>query len=464
MLIASYYFYFCWEPLYTIILAISTLIDHYCALGIGKSQQIKNRRNYFFLSLFSNIGSLFLFKYSDQFIATLKTLFQPLQILTDLSGLSIIAPIGISFYIFKKISYILDVFWKKQEPEKNLGKFALYVSFFPEIIAGPIDRANSLLPQFDQVHSFDYDRITGGLKRIAWGIFKKIAIADRLGVLVKIVFDHPRDCNWISLLAAVFFFSIQIYSDFSGYTDMVLGMSQIFGYRLSENFNRPYLAASIGEFWNRWHISLTTWLRDYLFFPVTSAISRKIKKERWLKIKAEAWSYVFGISVTMLLCGVWHGAGWNFLVWGGLHAFYLIFSFGTRKVRAKWRKNLFRALPSLKVAYKGIRILITFFAVSYLWIFFRADSLSDAFYIASHLFMVGLSPGNTFANMETEMILAFVAIGVMIFSHFLQPHEGMHAMLATKPMLIRWFFYVLLILAIMNLGKFHEAPFIYVQF
>jgi D-alanyl-lipoteichoic acid acyltransferase DltB (MBOAT superfamily) len=464
MLLASYYFYMSWEPAYALILALSTAIDYFCARSIGKAKKTSDRRHYFLLSLITNFGLLLAFKYLTPLNAILKALLQSIHITYHVPFLDLIAPLGISFFIFKKLSYMIDVYRQNQEPEMHIGKFALYVSFFPEITAGPIDRAHSLLPQFDTLSTFDYSRITGGLKLMVWGLFKKIVIADRLAIFVNMVYDHPQNYQGPSLLLAVLFFSIQIYADFSGYTDMAIGMSQILGYKLMDNFNRPYFATSISEFWKRWHISLTTWFRDYLFLPVAFAISRKIKKDRLFKIKAEVWAYVVGISVTMLLCGLWHGAGWTFVVWGGLHGLYLILSLLTRKARGKWRKKIIGERPTLKAVYQGMRILFTFSVVSYIWIFFRANSLSDAFYIASHLLVTGGSHGNAFIGMEVELIIALAVVGMMILMHILQPHEGIRNMFAKKAAPFRWFLYALLALAIMNLGKFNEVPFIYFQF
>ncbi len=464
LLAASYYFYMCWEPAFALFLALSTLIDYYCGLQMGKSKDRKEKRNYFLLSIFCNLGLFFGFKYLDFFNASIKALLQPFNILYDIPVLNIVAPLGISYFTFKKLSYIIDIYRENREPERHLGKFALFVSFFPEITAGPIDRANTLLPQFSKVYSFDYARVTGGLKLMAWGMFKKVVIADRLAMFVSLVYDKPLDHEGLALVAATLFFSIQVYADFSGYTDMAIGMARVMGYELMDNFNRPYFAFSITEFWRRWHISLTTWLRDYLFLPIAYAVSRRIKKERLIKIKAESWCYAVGTLITMLLCGLWHGANWTFVIWGGLHGLYLILSFITRKPRKKWRKKITGRSPTRKTLYKGLRILFTFSTVSFLWIFFRANSLSDAFYIISHLFTGAAVLPAAFFEKSPEFTIALIAVGLMFLVHWLEPHERVREMFSKKPLVFRWILYVLLVLAIMNLGKFEEAPFIYVQF
>lgn len=464
LLISSYYFYMCWEPAYAFFLASSTAADYYLGRRMGQSKRSNEKLYFLLLSLFVNLGLLSAFKYLDFFNASIKALLQPFNILYDVPALGIAAPVGISYYTFKKLSYIIDVYRENRDPAPHLGKFALYVSFFPSIAAGPIDRSTTLLPQFDAVCTFDYDRVSSGLKLMAWGMFKKVVIADRLAVFVDMVYNHPHDYQGLSLAVATLFFSIQIYADFSGYTDIAIGMAQVMGYELTDNFNRPYFAVSIGEFWKRWHISLTTWLRDYLFLPIAYAVSRRIKKDTLMKAKAESWAYVAGIMVTMLLCGLWHGAGWTFVIWGGLHGLLLTLSFITRKARKKWRRKIVGARPRTKNVYNGVRILITFLMVSFLWVFFRAGSLSDALYIVSHFFQPA-APGTTFfPGMGPEFAIALAAVGFMFLVHLLQPHQEIRRMFSQKPMLFRWVFYVLLVLAIMNLGKFNEVPFIYVQF
>lgn len=464
LLIASYYFYMSWEPAYASFMAASTVVDFFCGHRIGKSKSTDERRNFLLLSIFVNLGLLMGFKYLDFFNATLKTVLQPFNILYDVPALNIVAPVGISYYTFKKLSYIINVYRENREPAVHLGKFALYVSFFPSIAAGPIDRPTILLTQFDGVHTFDYDRVSSGLKLMAWGMFKKVVIADRLAIFVDTVYNHPHDHQGLSLAVATIFFSIQIYADFSGYTDIAIGMSHAMGFDLMDNFNRPYSAVSIREFWRRWHISLATWLRDYLFLPTAYSVSRRVQREKLLNIKSESWAYSTGILLTMLLCGLWHGASWTFVVWGGLHGLLLIISFATSKFRKKWRKMIVGNRPRLKTAYKGMRILITFLVVSFLWIFFRARSLSDALYIISHLFRPELPGADVLLGMDLEFAIAMGAVGFMLLVHMLQPHHGIRRIFSQKPLLFRWVFYVVLVLAIMNLGKFNEIPFIYVLF
>lgn len=473
LLAASYYFYMCWKAEYVIIIAAATLLDYWIALAITKTTGTLARKRYLLLSLFLNLGALFLFKYFAFFNDSVKVLLSHLNIMYNVPSFSLLLPIGLSYYTFKKISYIVDVYRGHREPEKHLGKFALYVSFFPELAAGPIDRAGDLLPQFSQLHRVEYIRVVNGLKLIVWGMFKKVVIADRLAVFVNQVYSQPFEYRGISLAIATLFFSIQIYADFSGYTDMAIGIGQVMGFRLADNFNRPYFSKSITEFWRRWHISFTTWLRDYLFLPIAYAISRKIKSPKLWLVKGESWAYVMGTMVTMVLCGLWHGAGWTFVLWGSFHGIYLVISFATRKTRKKWRRKLVK--PALKKPYRHVRVVFTFSAVSFLWIFFRANSVPDALYIVSRIFnphdwaafvleKEWLKQAVMLGQSKQEFLIAVLAAGFMLFVHAIQQHEGMRHMFSQKTFVLRWALYILLPLAVLNLGKVEKIPFIYAEF
>jgi D-alanyl-lipoteichoic acid acyltransferase DltB (MBOAT superfamily) len=304
-------------------------------------------------------------------------------------------------------------------------------------------------------------------------MFKKVVIADRLAVFVNQVYSRPVEYQGISLAIATLFFSIQIYADFSGYTDMAIGIGQVMGFRLADNFNRPYFSKSITEFWRRWHISFTTWLRDYLFLPISYAVSRRIKSPKLWLIKGENWAYVMGAMVTMVLCGLWHGAGWTFVLWGSFHGIYIVISSATRKTRKKWRRKLVK--PALKKPYRRVRVVFTFSAVSFLWIFFRANSVPDALYIVSRIFnphdwatfvleKEWIKQAVMMGQTKQEFLIAVLAAGLMLFVHAIQQHEGMRHMFSQKPYVLRWTFYIILPLAIMNLGRVEKIPFIYAEF
>jgi len=472
LLTASYYFYMCWKAEYVIILAAASLWDYWLALLMAKTSSPVVRKRYLQLSLFLNLAALFAFKYLTFFTSTINTLLAQFNIMANMPAFKLFLPVGISYYTFKKISYMINVYRGHQAPEKHLGKFALYVSFFPGLTAGPIDRAKDLLPQFSREHRVQYQRIIDGLKLMAWGMFKKVVLADRLAIFVNQVYQQPLDYHGVSLAIATFFFSVQIYADFSGYTDMAIGIAQIMGFQLTDNFNRPYFSKSITEFWKRWHISFTSWLRDYLFLPMAYAVSRKIKAPAVWHIKGESWAYIIATTITMLLCGLWHGAGWTFVLWGGLHGLYLVISHLTRKTRKKVRRKL---VPhALKKPYEYIRVLFTFSAVSLLWVFFRANSLTDAFYIIGRIFNPGdwarffIEKGRwsivLLGQSLEEFFIALLAIGFMLLVHAVQPHEGIRHMLSSKSLVFRWAMYILLVLLIMNLGKVMEIPFIYAEF
>jgi len=471
LLVASYYFYMCFKPEYVIILAAATLADYFLGRRIGASPMPSNtRRRWLILGLVHNIGMLAALKYLDFFNESIAALLKPLNLLYDVKVLRLAVPVGISYYTFKKVSYLIDVYRETLPPEKRLVDFALYVSFFPGIMSGPIDRAGKLIPQFSEKAGFEYPRITGGLKLIAWGLFKKLVIADRLALFVNRVYDHPHQFEGVSLLAATLYFSIQIYCDFSGYTDMALGLGKLLGLELTENFDRPYFARSIGEFWKRWHISLSTWLMDYLFLPIAYSVSRKIKNPRLLKIKAETWAYMMGIMLTFLLCGLWHGARWTYVIWGAIHGGYLAVSFAGKKMRRKLIKKLhFRRnaiVPDI------LRSLATFGMVTFAWIFFRAGSLSDAGYIVTRIFsgwsealsLSGLINAVHFGLLKKELAVAAVSVFILLLVHLLRKQDTFEQWLAKQAPLARWGFYLVLILWILTFGESGTGNFIYFNF
>jgi D-alanyl-lipoteichoic acid acyltransferase DltB (MBOAT superfamily) len=410
LLAAGYYFYLCFTPRYLILLIASTFIDYYLGPAIGASTTQAKRKRWLMLGLIHNIGLLASLKYLN-------------FILPGIKGLELIVPVGLSYYTFKKISYLVDVYRGSQEPVKSAVDFALYVSFFPSIMAGPIDRAHRLVPQIQRVPGFDYQRAADGLKRMAWGFFKKLVIADRLAVFVGEVYNDPGRFEGLSLIMATVYFSFQVYCDFSGYTDIAVGAGKVLGFELTENFDRPYFSQSITEFWKRWHISFSSWLMDYLFLPIAYAVSRKIKQPRLLNVKAETWAYLSGILTTMILCGLWHGASWTFVLWGAIHGLFLAVSFATKKIRRKIRKKL--GLKKRSPVSIIMRTVITFSIVTFAWIFFRAGSLSDALYIVSHLFsgwsevlsLSGLVRALTFGLLKKELAVAAVSVFIMLAVH-----------------------------------------------
>ncbi|MHC2992404.1 alginate O-acetyltransferase, partial [Pontibacter sp. HJ8] len=365
LLLASYYFYMSWKPAYAVILVISTLIDYVTSRQMGRYsvEEKDKRRPWLYLSLFSNLGILLLFKYYNFFNESARDIALALDVPYAMPAFELLLPMGISFYTFQTMSYTIDVYQGRIKPEPHLGIFALFVTFFPQLVAGPIERAGNLLGQLRRKHDFSYDRVVAGLRRMGWGFFKKIVIADNLALMVNQVYNNPTEYEGISLIIATIFFAFQIYCDFSGYSDIAIGASQVMGFRLMENFRSPYFAKTIPEFWSRWHISLSTWFRDYLYIPLGG--NRVVK-----------WRWYYNLFIVFLLSGFWHGASWTFVVWGALHGIYQIFGLMTRDKRNALVHRI--GLTAHPHFYKGVQVLTVFFLVCFSWIFFRANSIGDA--------------------------------------------------------------------------------------
>ncbi|UCC39015.1 MAG: MBOAT family protein [Candidatus Aminicenantes bacterium] len=462
---ASYYFYMCWKVEYVLLIIVSTLIIYWTGIQIAKHQIRSKKRMFLILALVSNLGILFLFKYFSFFNDSLRSVINLMNIFYNVPSFNVLLPVGISFYTFQALSYSIDVYRGKREPERHLGVFALYVAFFPQLVSGPIERSTRLLPQFYKKHDFDYQRVTDGLKLMTWGFFKKIVIADRLAILVNQVYNHPTDYHGTLLLIATYFFAFQIYCDFSGYTDIAIGAAEVMGFELMDNFKRPYFSKSISEFWRRWHISLSSWFRDYVYIPLGG---NRVKKWRWY----------YNLIVVFLITGLWHGARWTFVIWGGLHGFYYIFSMWTKQSRGKLSKLFhLNRLPSID---KILKVFITFHLVLLGWIFFRANSLSDAIhiiwsifkevgYIITHLAELGPVEDIIFGGKALdfgmyEIIFSLLLILFMESVHLFQRKRRVRLWLSEKPVWFRWSVYCVIVLVILYFGIFGEKEFIYFQF
>ena len=451
LLIASYYFYMSWKAEYVILILISTLVAYLTALKMGKIKQKRIRKKYLIISILVNLGILFCFKYFNFFNDSIRSILTNLSLSFNIPYLQVLLPIGISFYTFQTISYSIDVYRGKIKPEKHLGIFALYVSFFPQLVAGPIERSKNLLPQFFKRHYFDYQRICNGLKLMLWGFFLKLVIADRLAMVVDTVYNNPTNFTGIPLILATVFFSFQIYCDFAGYSFIAIGAAKIMGFNLINNFRRPYFSKSVSEFWKRWHISLSTWFRDYLYIPLGG---NRVRKQRLF----------FNLFIVFLIVGLWHGANFTFIIWGVLHGSYLIFALITKDLRKNFVNYI--KLTKFPKIHTLIKILITFILVSITWIFFRANSISDAIYILTHLFsgwslnFSGIDIGLGWVG----LIIAFVSIFFMECIHLIQEHIGINNFLSKKSVLFRWIIYIIIILMIILFGIFGSREFIYFQF
>lgn len=365
LLVASYVFYGAWKPEYLVLIATSTGVDYVLARKLGTEERAGRRKLLLVLSLATNLGLLVAFKYLGFFAGVLESLVGPLRPPLDSASLDFVLPVGISFYTFQTIGYTIDVYRREREPEHHLGRFALYVSFFPQLVAGPIERSVRLLPQFRAHQSFDFARVRSGLGQMLWGFFKKLVIADRAAFFVSAVYDHPGEFQGLTVVVATYLFAFQIYCDFSGYTDIAIGAARVLGFELMENFDRPYASSSVTEFWRRWHISLSTWFRDYVYIPLGGSRLAPVGVAR-------------NLAIVFLLSGLWHGANWTFVFWGGFHGMLLVLGYGWRRA---WGASSRMTPPSggaggvLAILRRYAGIAITFHLVCLGWVFFRAESL-----------------------------------------------------------------------------------------
>ena len=462
LVIASCYFYMVLVPQYILILFFLIIIDYSAGLIIENAEGRK-RKFILVLSLIANIGMLGVFKYFNFLNDNLHGVFNIFGWHYHIGNLSLILPIGLSFHTFQSMSYTIEVYRKHYKAEHHLGIYTLYVLFYPQMVAGPIERPGNLLHQFHEVKLFEYQRVADGLKQMVWGLFKKVVIADRLALFVNAVYNNPENHNGLSLILATYFFSFQIYCDFSGYSDIAIGAAKVMGIRLMNNFDHPYFAKSITEFWRRWHISLSSWLRDYLFLPISYASVRKFDSIRLFKLRANVWAYGTGILVTMFLGGLWHGASYTFIFWGVLHGVYQIFSHLTQRVRKTISKKIQLARhPSIE---KSIKIIVTFHLVTFAWIFFRAKSFGDAWYIITHMFR--FHPSDSIWDLgsgKSEMLVAVLALVVMETIHVLQRRQSIIQRLRMQPAWSRWALYAGAVVLILLFGEFNSLDFIYFQF
>lgn len=390
LLASSYYFYMNWEPVYALLLLGSTTITFLAGLGIEASQKNKWRKTILTSSLVLNIGILFLYKYFDFAALCLENGLDHLGINIDIPEFPFLLPVGISFYIFQAIGYSIDVYRKNTPAEKNFFTYALFVSFFPQLVAGPIERSTHLLPQFKCIHRPSHENLMAGLKLMVWGYFLKLALADRCGLYVDAIFNNTFEHNGSSHLLASLIFPFQIYGDFSGYSLIAIGTARIMGFRLMDNFRRPYLACSISEFWHRWHISLSTWFKDYVYIPLGG---NRVGRAR----------QYFNLMVTFLISGLWHGANWTFILWGGIHGIFQCIEKFLGWNRIHW-----------KGVSKILHWVLTFSIVSLAWIFFRANSVKEALYILNSIFT---QPGIPFLVLSDLFAIA-MSLGIVFFKEF----------------------------------------------
>lgn len=372
LIVASYYFYSCWDWRFLFLLIFSTFLDYYTGIRIKKSATERGRKFWFWLSIIVNLGFLGIFKYYNFFAASFSELLNGFGLKTSPLLLNVILPVGISFYTFHGLSYVIDIYYKRIKAEYNFVDYSLFVSYFPLLVAGPIERATHLLPQVKLKRSFKYSLAKEGLHQILWGLIKKVVIADSCAQYANSIFDNYESMNSISLIFGAFYFAFQIYGDFSGYSDIALGTSKLFGIDLLKNFDYPYFSRDIAEFWRRWHISLSSWFRDYLYIPLGGN-----KGGIWIKIR--------NIFIIFIVSGLWHGANWTFIAWGGINAVYFL----PLLLRNKNRSNMgnigqLSFVETIKVFSK---IIFTFSLTCLAWIFFRAASITTAFGYIKRMFL-----------------------------------------------------------------------------
>lgn len=445
VVIASYIFYGWWDWRFLSLILFSTLIDYMVGLQLKKVEDPKKRQAWLWLSIVVNLGFLGFFKYYNFFLDNFVAAFSFFGQTINPQGLNIVLPVGISFYTFQTLSYSIDVFKKKLEPTKDFIAFAAFVSFFPQLVAGPIERASNLLPQFYKKRIFDYHKATDGLRQILWGLFKKMVIADNCAEFANEIFNNSETYSGSTLVLGAFFFAFQIYGDFSGYSDIAIGTARLFGFNLMKNFAFPYFSRDIAEFWRRWHISLSTWFRDYLYIPLGGS-------------KGSKWEKVRNVFIIFIVSGFWHGANWTFIAWGALNAFYFL----PLLISNKNRQNLNtvahdKFLPSFK---EFMQMGLTFGLTLLAWIFFRAENLKTAFTYIKNIFTKNLFEIPTMGSTT----LALVAFFIVIEWFGRKDEYGIEKLFSKSPRPLRWIWYTILIFIIGMLGQTYEMDFIYFQF
>ena len=448
LLTSSCYFYMSFVPIYILILGFTIIIDYWAGIFLEKTTG-KNRKFFLIASLVANIGVLSVFKYYNFFNENLTALLHDIGLKNPVPALSILLPIGLSFHTFQAMSYTIEVYRGNQKAERNFGIYALYVMFYPQLVAGPIERPQNLLHQFYENHKFDYERVVNGLKLILWGFFKKLVIADRLALYVGAVYNNPTHHTGLSFIMATIFFAFQIYCDFSGYSDIAIGAAKVMGFKLMTNFNRPYLARNISEFWQRWHISLSTWFKDYLYIPLGG---NRVSVPRWY----------FNLFFVFLISGLWHGANWTFIIWGALNGFYLVFAIVSRGIRNRIAQLV--GLNKLPRINRTIEVATTFMLVCFAWIFFRANSLADSFLIIKNI--VNLKGPLFFDSADpSSFVFSVFGICMLLMIELKQEYyKGKFSLFNNPHWLIRNLSYAVLIILILLIGVFDGGQFIYFQF
>lgn len=431
------------KPEYILILAFTIVIDYYAGILMEDQPNNQKKRKYLVASIIANVGVLAIFKYYNFINDNITGLASLLGMKNHIPALNMLLPVGLSFHTFQAMSYTIEVYRGNQKAERHFGIYSLYVMFYPQLVAGPIERPQNVLHQFYAKHKFSYNNAVNGLNQIAYGLFKKIIIADRLSAYVDSVYINLWQANSLSVLLACCFFSIQIYCDFSGYSDIALGTARFMGFDLMVNFKRPYLATSISEFWGRWHISLSTWFRDYVYIPLGG---NRAGRGKWYR----------NIFIVFLLSGLWHGANWTFVIWGALHGFYTLFAQLTAEIRNKYAKAI--GLVKLPRVHVFINRVTVFCLVTFAWIFFRAANIDQARDVIKKLAELNITLNLTQLTAELgplNLLLCFLSIALLLLSYRLPENMKIkHSVL----------FISTVTFLIIMMGKHASAEFIYFQF
>ena len=452
LLTSSAVFYLTWTQVYAVLIVITTLSTYLAGLALDNPKFSKQRKSILLMGILIPLGQLFFFKYAGFF----GSIVSDLKALVTGTGLGsmfkLMLPVGISFYTFQTIGYVVDVYKGTMNAEKHLGYYALFVTFFPQLLSGPIARARLLLPQLKKEKTFDYTQATTGLKMMAWGFFKKLVIADYLAITVNQVYDHVQAYTGFALVLATLLFSIQIYCDFSGYTDIAIGTAKLLGIDLMKNFDSPYFSKSIKEFWSRWHISLSTWFREYVYFPLGGN-------------RVKVPSYLLNLFLTFLISGLWHGANWTFILWGAMHGTFMI-------IEALMDRYFKPKSSQHKLFITIFKTIWTFTLVSLAWVLFRANSVEDAFTVYTNLFNGILQFGpylqSGFKAMrfsDPDLFRLALILPVLFIVDVLNLKKSVIDRIQTKPLILRWSVYVLFgLLAIMTYTLASSSNFIYFKF
>ncbi|MCV2484014.1 MBOAT family protein [Flavobacterium sp. SH_e] len=445
LLVSSYFFYSCWDWRFLFLLIFSTLLDFFSGIQIENAESSHKKKFWFWLSITVNLGFLGIFKYFNFFAESLKDLISIFGFQVNIWSLQVILPIGISFYTFHGLSYVIDIYKNRIKAEKNFIDYALFVSYFPLLVAGPIERATHLLPQIKKKRNFNYEQAVDGLRQILWGLFKKIVIADNCAIQANLIFNNSTDYSGSTLAIGAIFFAFQIYGDFSGYSDIALGVSRLFGIELLQNFSFPYFSRDIAEFWRRWHISLSSWFKDYLYIPLGGS-----KGGRWVQVR--------NTFAVFLVSGFWHGANWTFIIWGLLNAIYFLPLLLLNKNRNHIEiVALESKLPSIK---EFVMMVTTFTFTVLAWIFFRANNVKHALQFISSIF------SKSFFSLPTERptyLILLILLFIVIEWLGRRNKYALEKLEFQYNTFFRWSMYIIIIVFVFIFGA-REQEFIYFQF